>query len=55
MYYLQEISWKPFGYPDKSGKDSTLWVGSGGAHTPAHQDTYGTNIVVQLHGKYVLF
>ncbi|KAJ0173719.1 hypothetical protein K1T71_010868 [Dendrolimus kikuchii] len=47
----KNISWKEFGYSDKGAKDSTLWVGSSGAHTPAHQDTYGVNIIAQLYGK----
>lgn len=49
--------WKQFGFLEKGPSDSTLWVGSEGAHTPAHQDTYGTNIVVQLYGKkrWILF
>ncbi|XP_047537227.1 HSPB1-associated protein 1 [Vanessa atalanta] len=53
----KEISWKQFGYPDKGASETTLWVGSKGAHTPAHQDTYGYNIVAQVHGKkrWILF
>ncbi|XP_047994667.1 HSPB1-associated protein 1 homolog [Leguminivora glycinivorella] len=55
--FLKEVSWQKFGYPDKGAADSTLWVGSSGAHTPAHQDTYGYNIVAQLYGKkrWILF
>lgn len=51
------VSWQQFGYSDKSASDATLWVGSSGAHTPAHQDTYGVNIVTQLYGKkrWILF
>ncbi|CAH0728431.1 unnamed protein product, partial [Brenthis ino] len=48
---MKEISWKQFGYPDKGATDTTIWVGSKGAHTPAHKDTYGYNIVAQVHGK----
>ncbi|CAB3248931.1 unnamed protein product [Arctia plantaginis] len=53
----KDISWKQFGYSDKGAADATLWVGSSGAHTPAHQDTYGVNIVTQLFGKkrWILF
>ncbi|XP_037963468.2 HSPB1-associated protein 1 [Plutella xylostella] len=47
----KEISWKQFGYPDKGAADTTLWIGSDGAHTPTHQDTYGVNIVAQVYGK----
>ncbi|XP_063539487.1 HSPB1-associated protein 1 homolog [Cydia strobilella] len=55
--FLKEVSWHKFGYPDKGAADSTLWIGSSGAHTPAHQDTYGYNIVAQLYGKkrWILF
>ncbi|XP_045527263.1 HSPB1-associated protein 1 isoform X2 [Pieris brassicae] len=51
-----EINWKQFGY-DKGPADTTLWVGSDGSHTPAHQDTYGYNIIAQVHGKkqWILF
>lgn len=48
--YLPLFSWEKFGFPDKSGFDSTLWVGTEGAHTPCHQDTYGENLVAQLVG-----
>ncbi|XP_049877468.1 HSPB1-associated protein 1 [Pectinophora gossypiella] len=53
----KNVSWKQFGCADKGIADSTLWVGSSGAHTPAHKDTYGVNIVAQLHGKkrWILF
>ncbi|XP_023940016.2 HSPB1-associated protein 1 [Bicyclus anynana] len=51
------ISWKKFGYPDKGPQETTLWVGSKGCHTPAHQDTYGYNIIAQVHGRkrWILF
>ncbi|CAG9565348.1 unnamed protein product [Danaus chrysippus] len=53
----KEISWKQFGYPDKGAPDTTLWIGSKGCHTPAHQDTYGYNIVAQVYGRkrWILF
>ncbi|XP_038206620.1 HSPB1-associated protein 1 [Zerene cesonia] len=52
----KELSWKQFGY-DKGAADTTLWMGSEGSHTPAHQDTYGYNIIAQVHGKkrWILF
>ncbi|XP_023339562.1 HSPB1-associated protein 1 isoform X2 [Eurytemora carolleeae] len=42
---------------DRDGMDSTLWIGSQGAHTPCHQDSYGYNLVCQLVGtkKWILF
>ncbi|XP_013139235.1 PREDICTED: HSPB1-associated protein 1 [Papilio polytes] len=54
---IKEVSWKKFGHPDKNASHSTLWIGSKGAHTPAHQDTYGYNIITQLYGKkrWILF
>lgn len=53
----KDISWKQFGHSERGAADATLWVGSRGAHTPAHQDTYGVNIVTQLYGKkrWILF
>ncbi len=31
----------------------TLWIGTEMAHTGCHQDTYGINLVAQLHGHKV--
>ena len=39
---------------DTDAKNSTLWIGSEGAYTPCHQDSYGYNFVAQLSGKYEL-
>lgn len=50
--FEQQISWSSFGFPELTANESTLWVGSKGAHTPCHQDTYGRNIVVQVYGRY---
>ena len=47
---LSLFSWEKFGVSN-SGFDSTLWVGTEGAHTPCHQDTYGENLVAQLAGS----
>ncbi|GBP79978.1 HSPB1-associated protein 1 homolog, partial [Eumeta japonica] len=54
---FKEISWSAFGFPEKDHRDTTLWVGNSGAHTPAHQDTYGCNLVAQIHGRkqWILF
>ncbi|XP_063978492.1 HSPB1-associated protein 1 isoform X2 [Diachasmimorpha longicaudata] len=46
---LSAADWRPFGF-DKTGEDSTLWIGSKGAHTNCHQDSYGCNLVAQIHG-----
>lgn len=49
---LSAVNWSCFGF-DRSGKDSTLWIGSKGSHTNCHQDTYGCNLIAQLHGRFV--
>uniref|UniRef100_A0A1B0CQQ5 JmjC domain-containing protein n=1 Tax=Lutzomyia longipalpis TaxID=7200 RepID=A0A1B0CQQ5_LUTLO len=51
-----EIDFAPFGFPDIK-EDITLWLGSRGAHTSCHYDTYGRNIVVQVfgHKRWILF
>jgi hypothetical protein len=46
---LSAVDWSTVGVPH-DGRQSTLWLGSEGAHTPIHQDCYGWNIVAQLHG-----
>jgi len=47
---LKSLNWKNFGF-DLDGSDSTMWIGSKGAHTNCHQDTYGCNLVAQIHGR----
>ncbi|XP_050543797.1 HSPB1-associated protein 1 isoform X2 [Daktulosphaira vitifoliae] len=47
---FKSISWRKFGYESLNAKDSTLWIGSTGAHTPCHQDLYGINLVAQIYG-----
>lgn len=32
-------------------QDISFWLGSQGAHTSCHYDTYGCNIVVQVYGR----
>lgn len=54
QFLFKGLNWKQFGYA-KGPVDTTLWVGSDGSHTPAHQDTYGYNIIAQVHGKLVKF
>ncbi|XP_058811984.1 HSPB1-associated protein 1 [Topomyia yanbarensis] len=44
------IDYGMFGFSD-IGEDVSFWIGSEGAHTPCHYDTYGCNIVVQTHGR----
>lgn len=49
--------WSAFGFPDVSGDQSTIWIGSEGSNTPCHLDTYGCNLVAQIYGqkKWTLF
>lgn len=44
------------GFPEISD-EITVWLGSPGAHTSCHYDTYGRNVVVQTHGtkRWILF
>lgn len=50
----QELStsfnWSRFGF-DQGALDSTIWIGSKGAHTNCHRDSYGCNLVTQVHGR----
>lgn len=48
---IQAIDWSVLGFAGRGGADSTLWVGSKGANTPCHYDTYGCNLVAQLWGR----
>ncbi|XP_071039560.1 HSPB1-associated protein 1 isoform X2 [Parasteatoda tepidariorum] len=54
---LQDMNWGQFGFPEITGKDSTFWLGSTGANTPCHVDSYGCNLIAQVFGrkKWVLF
>uniref|UniRef100_UPI00358F0BC7 HSPB1-associated protein 1 n=1 Tax=Myxine glutinosa TaxID=7769 RepID=UPI00358F0BC7 len=49
--FLQGLMWSDFGYFGRDGRQSTLWIGSDGAGTPCHQDTYGCNLVLQIQGR----
>lgn len=51
---LNSLNWQQFGFK-LDGSDSTIWIGSKGAHTNCHQDTYGCNLVAQTHGRLVLY
>lgn len=48
---LQDVSWASLGFPERSGEQSTFWMGSDEAFTPCHYDSYGCNLVAQLYGK----
>lgn len=45
------ISFTEFGFNDIDTDDISFWLGSKGAHTSCHFDTYGCNIVVQVYGR----
>lgn len=47
----QAVNWGSFGFPERSGDESTMWIGSAEASTPCHIDTYGCNLVAQIYGK----
>ena len=49
----QSVDWSMFGFDGRDGGDSTMWIGSAGAHTPCHYDTYGCNLVAQIYGRYI--
>lgn len=48
---FQDVRWSDFGFPGRNGSKSTLWIGSAGASTPCHLDTYGCNLVLQVQGR----
>lgn len=50
---LTAINWTALGFQGAhaDGRESTLWIGSTGAATPCHQDTYDYNLVAQLMGR----
>lgn len=45
----KSISFAKLGFEDT--EDILFWLGSKGANTPCHYDTYGFNIVVQVFGR----
>lgn len=51
----ESISFKKLGFDN--AEDILFWLGSRGANTPTHYDTYGFNIVVQVYGhkSWLLF
>ncbi|XP_074651636.1 HSPB1-associated protein 1-like [Tubulanus polymorphus] len=53
----KDVNWETFGFEGRDGKSSTFWLGSRGAYTPCHQDTYGCNFVAQIYGRkrWILF
>ena len=53
----KSVDWSCFGFPERSGDESTIWIGSAEASTPCHVDTYGCNLVAQIYGtkRWILF
>ncbi|XP_059418249.1 HSPB1-associated protein 1 homolog [Carassius carassius] len=52
---FQDVLWSEFGFPGRDGRDGTLWIGTQGANTPCHLDSYGCNLVFQIQGRFCLF
>ena len=54
---LSMTDWTELGFPGRNGTESTFWLGTTGAHTPCHYDTYGCNLVAQVSGRkrWILF
>ncbi|XP_007227984.3 HSPB1-associated protein 1 homolog isoform X3 [Astyanax mexicanus] len=48
---FKDVVWSDFGYSGRDGRESTLWIGTNGANTPCHLDTYGYNLVFQIQGR----
>ena len=44
------IDWGCAGLAGRGGSKTVFWMGTAGAYTPCHYDSYGYNIVAQLHG-----
>ena len=44
-----EIDWFKLGFGKSEGQDMAIWIGSKGAYTVCHYDTYGYNLVVQVN------
>ncbi|EJW83765.1 hypothetical protein WUBG_05321 [Wuchereria bancrofti] len=53
---IADIDWRHLGL-DADPVDSTIWIGTPGAHTPCHYDSYGYNVHAQLSGskRWILF
>lgn len=54
---LESLRWEDLGFKGKTGEHSTMWIGTAGAYTLCHYDTYGYNIVIQISGskRWVFF
>ncbi|XP_029314194.1 HSPB1-associated protein 1 homolog isoform X2 [Cottoperca gobio] len=48
---FEDVKWSEFGFNGRNGRESTLWIGTEGANTPCHLDSYGCNLVLQVQGR----
>jgi len=48
---LKMVDWSAFGFDGRDGTQSTFWLGSQGAYSVCHYDTYGCNLVAQIYGR----
>uniref|UniRef100_A0A3B4B398 JmjC domain-containing protein n=1 Tax=Periophthalmus magnuspinnatus TaxID=409849 RepID=A0A3B4B398_9GOBI len=48
---FEDVKWCDFGFEDRGGRESTLWIGTEAANTPCHLDSYGCNLVLQVQGR----
>ncbi|TKS67772.1 HSPB1-associated protein 1 -like protein [Collichthys lucidus] len=48
---FEDVKWSELGFEGRNGRESTLWVGTEGANTPCHMDSYGFNVVLQVQGR----
>ncbi|XP_049450022.1 HSPB1-associated protein 1 homolog [Epinephelus fuscoguttatus] len=48
---FEDVKWSEFGFEGRTGRESTLWIGTAGANTPCHLDSYGFNLVLQVQGR----
>ncbi|XP_020786899.2 LOW QUALITY PROTEIN: HSPB1-associated protein 1 homolog [Boleophthalmus pectinirostris] len=48
---FEDVRWCDFGFEGRGGRESTLWIGTEGADTPCHLDSYGFNLVLQVQGR----
>ncbi|XP_063355060.1 HSPB1-associated protein 1 homolog [Pelmatolapia mariae] len=50
-FMFEHVKWSEFGFEGRNGRESTLWIGTEGANTPCHLDSYGCNLVLQVQGR----
>nr|XP_019960545.1 PREDICTED: HSPB1-associated protein 1 [Paralichthys olivaceus] len=50
-FMFEDVKWSDFGFEGRNGRESTLWIGTEGANTPCHLDSYGCNLVLQVQGR----